>query len=682
MGMVKGLLSKTIVFGMFILYAEQLLSGDYATTGVLFADKPNAALYWRALTQVANNQKEAALSTVGLIRAGKSASEQPSHCAEPTSPFDGLLDEFFIAKMSRYPQSLTKLGLFEAIGITEHNAYLNNISRRSLFDALAINNDMLATLEQYPLDELSADQKNAHAVFCWQTRQAVMGEQFLMHEYFISQMWSPITDLTALFTQAHPLNNSQDVAYYLARLKCIPQVLQQAIERFEWQTDNNIKLPQFALQKVIAMLQQFLPQPVTEHIFYKRLASRLEILAIDGKEDLLAQAAAVLQHVVYPGYEAMLAALVRLQDQLTTNDGVWALPDGDEYYAYTLANHTTTDLTPEEICELGLREVTKIHQQMRGLLARLNFRSKDKSAIALFREFAQAPEFYYANDEQGRQQCLDQYGVIMERCRKELYPLFDRKPRASVQMVATPKHEEEGRALAYYMRPSMDGSRPGMFFVNLRDMAEAPTYGMETLAVHEAEPGHHFQLSIEQEMAMHILRKITGSYTAYVEGWALYVEKLAYEEGFYSSPAAQLGHLQDELLRAARLVVDTGIHHRRWTREQAIDYMLQNTGCHPNEIVTEVERYFVMPGQACAYKIGQLKILELRQRLKDALGDQFDIRQFHNLVLELGACPLAMLEEAVDKYIQQVSPRRCGPMRSSYHLASGKGLMAYMSSCR
>jgi uncharacterized protein (DUF885 family) len=230
--------------------------------------------------------------------------------------------------------------------------------------------------------------------------------------------------------------------------------------------------------------------------------------------------------------------------------------------------------------------------------------------------------------------------------------LFDLKPKVSVKIQPVPSYEEESQAGAYYCSPSIDGSRPGLFFVNLRSMQELPIYRMETLAMHEAEPGHHFQIAVQNDMNLPMLRNLTHN-TAFVEGWALYAEKLAYEQGFYSSSFAKLGHLQDELLRAARLVVDTGIHKKRWTREQAIDYMTAATGMNRESVATEVERYFVLPGQACSYKIGQLKILELRQRAKDLLGDNFSIQEFHNLILKTGSCPLAVLEEVVDQYIHE-----------------------------
>lgn len=315
-----------------------------------------------------------------------------------------------------------------------------------------------------------------------------------------------------------------------------------------------------------------------------------------------------------------------------------------------LRHHTTTNLTADEIHALGLQEVNLIQKEMRLLFAAIGATDTNQNIGALMRELSQNPAFYYPENEEGRRQSVADFEEILTRSRTELAHLFDNTPTRALTIKEVPLHEQESNPSAYYCSPSLDGSRPGIFFINLRAMAEIPKYTMETLAIHEGEPGHHFQLALQAEIDIPLLRKI-GSYTAYVEGWALYAEKLAWEQGFYSSPYAKLGHLQDELLRAVRLVIDTGIHHKRWTREQAIAYMEQETGYHHDTAVTEVERYFVWPGQACSYKIGQLKILELRQRAKDALGEKFDIREFHNVLLKIGAVPLLILEEQINIYI-------------------------------
>ena len=465
-------------------------------------------------------------------------------------------------------------------------------------------------------------------------------------------MFGILHDLTSLFTEDHTLKTARDVDCYIQRLHAIPAFFQQILATLDYQKDRGIIPPRFTVEKVIDLINKTLTDRSDEHIFYTHLAQALNSIDTSQRAAFLTQAKQAIQDAVQPAYRLVQQYFVQLLDTAQTNNGVWALADGNEYYAYMLAEHTTTNLSPEEIHRIGLQEVAQIHAHMRSLLAAENIVDPSKSVGILMQELAKDPRFYYPNTDQGREQCLAEYQAILERSRKELGHLFNIKPRAGVQIQRVPPQEEEGAPGAYYHRPSADGSRPGIFFANLRDMNEEPTYGMETLTIHEAEPGHHFQIALQQEMDIPLLRKFGDVYTAYVEGWALYVEKLAYEHDFYSSSCAQLGHLQAELLRAVRLVVDTGIHYKRWTREQAIAYMQEATGFHYNSVVTEIERYFVLPGQACAYKIGQLKILELRKRAQDKLGAAFDIREFHDVVLKVAAVPLAILEEVVEQYIQ------------------------------
>lgn len=617
---------------------------------MLFADKENAHLYWQALIHLTRNNKEAAEALVMAINEKRALTT--CIATDALDPIDTFFDDLFIASVSRDPQGLSGLGLFESIGIDEHNAYLNDVSPDALVSVLQDSEARLRVLEQFDVADLSPEQKTTKNLCQWELQHRAARQSFLYHDYSINQMDGVLTSLVFLFTQHHPLRNVSDAKHYIARLNGIPRQIQQAIKFLERQVSLGIKLPRFAMVKVINIIQNLMPSIITEHIFYQRFAEALNALDIPTKEALLSQATESLQQHVYPAYQRLLDFYLELLKHTHTNHGVWALPSGDAYYAYALEGHTSSGLSADQIHELGLQEVEKILTAMRSILVKEGFADESKGTVELLNEFAKNPAYYYPNTAEGRKQCIEAYNAILERCRKELYHLFDVKPRSPVKVQAIPKHEEEGMPGAYYLPPSMDGSRPGIFFANLRNMQESPIYRMETLAVHEAEPGHHFQLALQQELNMHILRKLGGN-TAYVEGWALYVEKLAYEHGFYSSPAMQLGHFQDELLRAARLVLDTGIHSKRWTREQAIDYMVNTTGFPYNEAVTEIERYFVLPGQACAYKVGQIKILELRQRAKDTLGNKFDIRDFHNVILKLGACPLRILEDAIDGYIAQ-----------------------------
>lgn len=617
-----------------------------ADSGILFEHNPYAPLYWKALIQMTKNQKETALKIVQALNTGAPfVLEQ-----KESQSIEDLFDQLFLLYAARDPQLLSFLGLFEALGVYEHNAHLTNVSPEVAMQMATEREALLQKMEACAVDSLTPHQHISYKILHWMLKHAVDGHQFLFHDYRINQMFSILSDLTMLLIHYHQLQTERDVLHYLHRLERIPRQLEQTIALLEHQKKSDILLPQFAMARVLTMIDHSLPKDILEHTLYAHLANRIKTIDCADRDAYLKQARQILEQQVYPAYQILRDYCTVMHGQTQSNHGVWALPDGDAYYEYMLQRHTTTMMTADQIHALGLTEVAKIQAQMRSILKTEGLDDPSKTIGQLMQAVSENPEFYFPQNEQGRKECLAHYHAILERARKELYPLFDIKPQYPVHIERVPANEEEGKPGAYYSMPSMDGSRPGIFFANLRNMQEVPIYGMETLTIHEAEPGHHFQLAVQQEMDMPIMRKL-GEFTAYIEGWALYAEKLAYEHNFYSSSFSKLGHLRDELLRAARLVVDTGIHKKRWTREQAIEYMHANTGFHYDSIVTEVERYFVLPGQACAYKIGQLKILELRKRAKDALGDRFDIRQFHNVVLQLGATPLTVLEEVVDAYI-------------------------------
>jgi uncharacterized protein (DUF885 family) len=610
----------------------------------LFSNRENPERYWYALIHSINNNKDTALA---LVNNSNVVCEPLAFAA--TDSFDLFLDKLFVRLIAHDPQGLSYLGLFEAIGIRDHNAFLNELTPQALHADLELKKDCVQALKNYEHAALTEQQRLSYAIIGWMLEHAVAGQKFLFHEYKLNQIFGVLSEISSTFTRYHRLETAHDAQLYVTRLQKIPQQLQEFTQLLEHQRNHGIVTPVFALEKVINTLAKTIPQEITQCFLYTHFKDHCS--TIPGADEYAAQAQCILQDQVYPAYQRLLAYCQQLHAAGDNEHGVWALPDGDAYYQHCLIRHTTTNLTADVIHELGIQEVASIQKAMRHILAQIGIRDDGKKVGHLMQELAQDQKFYFPSTQAGRQQCLAHYEAILERCRKELHQLFDIKPKAPVTIEAVPAHEQEGQPAAYYCPPSMDGCRPGTFFANLRDLSEVPIYGMETLTVHEAEPGHHFQIALQQEMDMPIMRKL-GEFTAYVEGWALYTEKLAYEQNFYSSPASQLGHLQDELLRAVRLVVDTGIHKKRWTRQQAIDYMAANTGYHLNNIVTEIERYFVMPGQACAYKIGQLKILELRARAKDALQNKFDIREFHNVVLSVGACPLTILESVVESYMR------------------------------
>jgi uncharacterized protein (DUF885 family) len=368
-----------------------------------------------------------------------------------------------------------------------------------------------------------------------------------------------------------------------------------------------------------------------------------------AKDAVLAAAAAEVESSVYPAYRELIAYFESIQPKATSNDGAWSLPDGKEYYDYEVRSNTTTTMSAEEIHEIGVREVARIAAEMDAILVAAGY--TEGTIGARVRALGDDPSQLYPDTPEGREQILKEYMRIIAEINAGLDDWFATMPKAGVQVQRVPEFSQATAPGAYYQPPSLDGARPGTFYANLRNVNEVTKFGMRTLAYHEAVPGHHFQIAIAQELqGLPIFRRMIP-FTAYAEGWALYSEQVAWEAGFQDNPLDNLGRLQAEMFRAVRLVVDTGLHAKRWTREQAIGYMIDYTGMGDDEVAAEIERYLVLPGQALAYKVGMMKILDLRERARAELGDKFDIRAFHDVVLKNGSMPLTVLEGVVEDWV-------------------------------
>jgi uncharacterized protein (DUF885 family) len=408
------------------------------------------------------------------------------------------------------------------------------------------------------------------------------------------------------------------------------------------------------VEKVLAEMRAFVAAPPKANLLYTSFAEKLGKLPADVIDPatcaaLLAQAETAIGGHVYGAYGRWIAAYEALQAKTTGNDGVWSMPDGAAYYAWSARMHTSTDMTPAQIHQLGLEEVARIEAEMDAILAAEGL--VDGGVGERVQQIAQRPGQQYPDSDAGRERIIADFTAIIAEADASLDAHFNVRPKQGVRVERVPAFREKTAPGAYYNTPAMDGSRPGIFYINLRNPDEVARFGMRTLAYHEAIPGHHFQSTIQQELqGVPTFRKVLP-FTAFSEGWALYAERLAWEIGLQEAPLDNLGRLQGELFRAVRLVVDTGMHDKRWTREQAIAYMLEKTGMPESDVVAEIERYLVMPGQALAYKVGMNRILGLRERARAALGPKFDLRQFHDLVLTAGDLPLAILERRVDAWI-------------------------------
>ncbi len=512
----------------------------------------------------------------------------------------------------------------------------------------------LALLHEYPLSRQSESQRLSTHVLEWFLQRQVEGERFEFYNYPVNQLFGVQNQFPTFMANTHRLLAPRDCDYYLQRLHALPKKFDQTLEGLRLREKMGIVPPRFVVEEVLQEMRKFVAQPAAQNILatsFKTRAAKIKDLSAENRADFQKRVETAVTSTVYPAYQKLIDYFQNLLPKTTTDDGVWKLPDGAAYYAYMLRQNTTTTMSPNEIHELGLREVTRIEGEMRGLLDANGFAGQPIGAAMT--ALGKDPRFLYPNDDKGRAAALARYQSLIDEATRRCAQLFLHTPKARCQVERVPVFKETTAPGAYYEPASLDGTRPGVFYANLRDMNEVQQWTMPTLAYHEGVPGHHWQISTAQELTgLPQFRKVIP-FTAYTEGWALYAEWLAKDAGWYAQdPFGDLGRLQAELFRAVRLVVDTGIHAKRWTREQAIAYMLEKTGMGKKEVTAEIERYIVSPGQACAYKVGMLKIQELRRRAEKELGPKFDLKEFHDQILKQGALPLEILEEQVNAYIQ------------------------------
>jgi uncharacterized protein (DUF885 family) len=564
-------------------------------------------------------------------------------------------EKVFAQVLFEEPELLSSLGLVERFGITGHNGKLGDASpahQQRYFDRAKKN---LEDLHSYPLEKQNASQQLSTHILEWYISREMEGEKYQWHNYPVNQLFGVQNEFPSFMANTHRLLAPRDCEYYRQRLNAVGTKFDQLLESLKLREQKGVLPPRFVVEKVLLEMNNFVAQPASENILATSFKTRTA--KIDGMTD--EQRAAFQKKIetaitdrVYPAYHKLIDYFTALLPKTTTDDGAWKLPDGEAFYAYALRKNTTTTLKPEEVHDLGLREVARIEGEMRTLLDANGYTGRPigEAMDAL----AKDSRFLFPNDDKGRADALVEYTRLIddaiERCRL----LFATVPKAKIEVQRVPVFKQATSAGAYYYPPAMDGTRPGVFYANLRDMSEIAKWSMPTLAYHEGVPGHHWQISTAQELkGLPQFRKLIP-FTAYAEGWALYTEWLAKEAGWYEGdPFGDLGRLQAELFRAVRLVVDTGIHAKRWPREQAIAYMRDKTGMGEKEVTAEIERYIVIPGQACAYKVGMLKLQELRTRAQTELGPKFDQREFHDAVLKNGALPLEILEEQVTAYIQR-----------------------------
>jgi uncharacterized protein (DUF885 family) len=567
---------------------------------------------------------------------------------------DHFYARVFLRFALRHPLILSQLRILEPMGLEFHSDDVDDLSRDFKRREARFVREELAMLRSYDRTRMKHDARVSADVLDWFLDDQQRGERFMFHDYPVNQLFGVQSLLPDFMVNTHVLKKANDAENYLRRVSKFGVAFDQIIEGVRWRAEQGIVPPRFVITKVLSETEPFANAPTRENVLYQNFAAKLPAIAgLDSarKDTLRARLAAEIDGTVKPAYRRLNACLAELLAKANDDAGVWKLPDGDAYYAHCLRSNTTTELPPDSIHALGLAEVDRLHREMAAILAAEGLPSSDPAGT--LSRMGQDPRFRYPAHDSSRARILADYRTILDDAQRRSEALFHLKPKSKLAVERVPEFREQGSAGAYYDGPSFDGARPGTFYANLRDPGATVRFDMRTLAYHEGVPGHHFQVAVAMEQkGLPFFRRIIP-FTSYAEGWALYAERLAYENGFESDPFDRLGALKAELFRAARLVVDTGIHRKHWTREQAIAYMMKTTGMAEAEVTTEVERYIVNPGQACAYKVGQLALLAMRDRARARLGDRFDIRDFHDIVLRNGAVPLSILDRLVDEWVEE-----------------------------
>lgn len=595
----------------------------------------------------------AAISSVFLVGCQTPATTQDTTAEvvkqqSESERANAFFEEVFMRGVMRSPVYQTYMGIKK-----DYDKWDDGSEARALED-LALAKKDLETLRAFDRSKLDSTTQVSYDLMEQRLVQSIDDFKWRHHTYPVNQMYGTHSMIPAFLINQHQIADLSDAKAYISRLNGVPTVFEQLEKDLETRAEKGIIAPKFVFPHVIDSSKNILKgapfttgEDSTLLADFKRKVAKLEIAQAE-KDALITDATNALKTAVGPAYESLISYLIGLESRADNRDGAWKFPQGEAYYNNALARTTTTDLTAKEIHAIGLAEVARIHDEMREIKDKVGF----KGDLKAFMEFMKTDkQFYLPNTEEGKAKYLADATAMIDNMKSRLDELFIVKPKADMIVKRVEAFREKAAGKAFYQQPAPDGSRPGIYYANLYDMEAMPTYQMEALAYHEGIPGHHMQIAIAQELeGVPKFRKF-GGYTAYVEGWGLYSEMVPKEMGLYEDPYSDFGRLAMELWRACRLVVDTGIHAMKWTRQQGIDYYVNNTPNATSDGVKMVERHIVMPSQATAYKIGMIKIVELRESAKKQLGEKFDIREFHDVVLKSGPVPLNTLEGFVNDWV-------------------------------
>lgn len=567
---------------------------------------------------------------------------------------NNYVNKVSIQLLMRSPELLTSLGLVDNTPLDFHSGKLDRYDKVSTRNALNFLRQSRDGLNDYGPKGLEGQELLSWKIVAWFFDDLIRQGEFEHGGYLVNQISGPMVNLPQFLTDRHSIKDEKSFERYLGRLKEFSRVISEVKVRVMDDRDNGVMPPDFIIEKALLGMRKFYEGGAIANPLITTLSSKLEMIdemSDQRKAELTQQAVTLVDQSVLPKYQEMIALF---EEMLTLTDhdaGIWRIPQGEKIYQVALRSNNSTTLSAEKIHQIGLDEVARIEIDMQTIL--VNEGMSEGSIVSRVRQLMDMPEHNFPNTEEGRRQQIAYLNEVNTQVMANIEDYFITIPPQPLEIVRVPEYSQDSAPGGYYQPPALDGSSAGRFYINQKNTYDNPRWTLPTLMIHEGSPGHHFQLSASQLITgVPFLRKVSP-FSAFAEGWALYSEKIAAEDmGIYlQDPLGDLGRIQAEMFRAVRLVVDTGIHAKGWSREKAIDYMLLKTGMTEAEVVREIERYVVWPGQATAYKIGQLSIVRLRSLAEERLADDFDIREFHEMILLNGAMPLEILEESVESWI-------------------------------
>ena len=551
------------------------------------------------------------------------------------------------------PEIISQLGIIDNTVLDFHSGKLGDYTAEFELEALEFLKDARAGLDNYGPDGLEGQELLSYEIFAWFLDDLLRNYEVEHSRYFINQLTGPTVDLPQFLTDVHQIVDEKSVERYLSRVGEYGRVLSESQTRVEASRDAGTVPPDFIIDKVLVGLNSFIEGGALENPLVTTLAPKLDRIELEAEQaaDYIARAEALVSKDIIPAYESLISLFESLKTSTDSNAGIWRLPEGEKIYANALLSHTTTNLTAEEIHSIGFREVARINQDMNAILVAEGL--VEGTVAERVRILMERPDQIFPNTDAGREQMIEHLHTLNDALMVKARDYFITLPPEPLDIQRVPEYAQDSAPGGYYNPPALDGSRNGTFYINQKDTADNPKWTLPTLMYHEGAPGHHFQIALAQNIeGLPFIRQQT-LFTAYAEGWALYSEWMVSKDmGVYDQDRlGDLGRLQAEMFRAVRLVVDTGMHAKQWTREQAIDYMVSNTGMTNAEVTREIERYVVLPGQATAYKTGMLAMQRMRAQAEASLGEDFNASEFHDLLLKNGAMPLNILSGIVDDWL-------------------------------